>query len=405
MTTITARPYDIGWSRNPVKYTLHTDTALTTAGLQIEVQLQFKLFSAGAFEEVHTFSLTPDKDGNASIDWRRILDSKLSFQIPTTLNEVELCDEQTGLFYVKFREITAADTNPAWEDDVANTFHVYKGGLPEHRWHRSKYFTDFTYQWKLWMTWKKNNFKIFADQYNWLTYQHRANDTAVGAKVKIKLYYSDGTNDETTLIDAPGGAGIGQFLKNATYRIPIGIKNLALDAVQAAKTIVRYTVTPINSDDIAQTNSFDIFVDYRNFYDTISMHYFNSLGGFDTQAILGEINPTQQRTFDMAESNAANDGTSNILPAMLFTQQVEEQMMFRGNVGLIESNDEQDRLRDMLTSKEVYEYKFDQWYRLNILNQSTELGSRNRDLLDLPIEWSYGYVNESYAPDQLNLLQ
>jgi hypothetical protein len=399
-TSITERPNAVNWSKNPVKYHFHTDTVLTTAGLSIEVKLYFKFIEGGAFEEVISWPLTPDKDGNASIDWQRVIDSKLNFLVPPSVDDLLLCDEQTAIVHIMFREVTAADSNPAWTDDVANTFYVIKGGLPEHRWHKTKYWDDFTYQWKQWMTWKKNNFKIAPSQYCWLTYRHDADTTGVGADVRITLYYTDGTSDDTTLIAAPGNV----FKKYGIYRIPVGVVNLALDNVNPAKKIVRMAVVPRDEAGVALTNAFNIYIDYSNYYDTITMQYFNSTGGFDSCRVLGDIEPSHQRTADMAESNAENDGVSNVLPAMQFTQQVEEQMMFRGNVGLLNNAQEQDVLRDLLLSKEVYEYKFSQWYRINITNQSTEFGARSSDLFQLPLEWSYGYINESYAPDDLNLL-
>lgn len=382
-----------------MKYTLHTDTALTTPGLAIEVKLFFALIDAGAYTEVITFSLTPDEDGNVSIDWRRIIDSKLSFEIPTTINTIETCYKQTGKIYIKYREVTVALPDPEFATDADNVFWILKGGLPSHRWHRSKFFTDFSYAQRYFLTWKQSNFKIGINQHSWLTYRHLTDDVLANARVIIELTYTDSTVDQTTVLIPPGA----EWKKYGVYRIPAGIINLALDGVNPAKKIVRIRVMPFNNV-TALTNNFTLTADYRTFYNTVTMHYFNSLGGFDSQRILGDITPSLQRTFDMAESNAENDGESSILPAMQFTQQVEEQMMFRGNAGIFEDEDEQDVLRDLLVSKEVYEYKFEQWYRLNIQNQATELGARSQDILDLAIEWSYGYINESYAPDKLNLL-
>lgn len=395
--TIIERPGEINFSRNPIRYALQTNTSLATPGLRIDVRILYKIFQGGTYEALLEVPLTPDSNGRVDIDLNKIIDSLLTYKLPTiTSNLVSSSFEQVCQFYISYREITTAAPDPAWTDDAGGTRFATKGGLPYQLWKGSNYFINYAAANKPFLTWQKSGRSIGPDEISWLTYLHLLDDTT-NVSAKVSIYYTDGTStvDAVTLTFPET-----DVYKYGLYQIPAGITQLGLADVDPAKQIEYYGIKVVNAATTLKQNYF-FYIDYRHTYNTTAFNYFNSLGGFDSVRILGDITREARYESEAAETtvDAAYYNENELVP-MQFTQQVTEQIIFKGSVGLMDDDYEMDVKRDLRISKGVYEAKYEKWWLVNLLNNQVNIGSIADPVKDFPIEWTYGIVNENYAPDQ-----
>ncbi len=393
--SIIERPYEISFSRNPVRYALSTNTALTTAGLKIQVRLNFQKFSGVFFETIITLSLTPDSNGHVYVDFSKILDSLVNYQLPEIgLNTPSEAFDQVAKFYIDYREVTTAAPNPSWTSDSANLRYVNKGGLPYQLWQGGNYFINYASDTKPPLTWQKSGRSIGPTENHWLTYLHMGAATTDG-KAVVQIVYTDGTYSSLINLLFPGST----VPKYGIYRIPVGVTQLGLADINPAKTIHYYKVW-IQADGVDMKAAYEFYVDYRNNYNSAQFNFFNSLGGFDSVRIRGEIEREARYETEIAETTPeAGYYAENDLPPQQFAAQVLEDVVFKGSVGLTDDHYEIDVLRDFRISKGVYEAKYGRWWTVTLLNGSVNLGSVQDAVKDFPVEWTYGILNENYAPD------
>lgn len=397
--TILEKPHTIAFSRNPVNYSLITDTAITTAGLTIEVKLFFQAFNTVGFSEVITLPLTPDNTGKVQVDFKKILDSLVNFELPTFDIAVQKAFAQVGFYYIDYREITTATPNPAWLSQMPGTPHVViKGGLPYERWQGPNWFVNFDYPEKPYLTWQPSGRECATWEKMWLSYFHmKASDSEF--VVKYKVVYTDSTVNTDKELSFPAA----EPTYCGIYRFPTGIDQLGLTALEPAKKIYYYEVQIFDrlpDGDLPITTPYLYYVDYTIDYQTQQFNYFNSLGSIDSIRILGDIERVVEYERDIAENNPGHEYyiDENLVP-MLFTQQVLEQVSFKGNIGWLDAFKTQDLIRDLLVSKGVHQVKYNRWWPINITSRQADLGSLIADKRDLPLEWNYGFTNENYAPE------
>ena len=389
------RPAETSFSRNPVRYSLVTNTALDMAGLRIDVRLLYKALTASGYTRTFEISLAPDSNGVASIDLNKILDSLVTNSLPSIAStSVQRAFEQVGMFYIEYREISNATPTAGWTSDSTSARYVVKGGLPYERWQGPNYFLTYP---NPFLTWQKTGRNIGATESSWLTYLHTgASATSVSAKVSI--YYTDGTSDLDAITMAFPDATV---VKNSMYRIPVGPEHAGITAFDTAKVVEHYAVKVVDGSSTLHED-YLFTVDYRNTYSTTTFNFINSIGGMDSIRVRGTIQREARYENQMAETTPdAGYFNENQLVPTTFTQQVMEQITFKGSIGLMDDDDEMDRLRDLRISKGVYQAKFGRWWPVNLVNGTTNMGSADDELKDYPLEWTYGFINESYAPESV----
>ena len=210
------------------------------------------------------------------------------------------------------------------------------------------------------------------------------------------LTYTDGTTDNSFSLPVPTGG----FINNFYYHIPVGIAALQLDQINPAKKLQSYTVQPLIGGVNTVTAAYKFTVDYRYFYDNHAINYFSSIGGFETARVTGEIEHEINRIASTA--NVANDGANyfkNEVPAVMKSHGMQEKFLYKGNVGFMEDPYSQDTLRDLLMSRQHFEYRNNRWITVILTNEQTSLGARSQSIFDFPIQWEYAVVNQNYAPD------
>lgn len=391
MITLLERPYQVCFSRNPVAYKLQTNTALATQGLKIDVRLMFRRFGANDFIQQIAISLVPDSSGIAEIDFSKVLDSLVDYSLPAITTAVpERAFDQVGEFYVGYREITTAAPNPVWTTD-SSTIRVIKGGLPYEKWQGPNYFINNNGV----LTWQKTGRLIGPTEKAWYTYLHLGTNNQANMAAKVNLYFTDGTvQTNAVTINFPDTA----VPKYGIYRIPVGAQ-LALKDVQPAKTIHYYTVRIVaNTTDL--TVAFKYIVDYRGNYSRITLYYLNSLGGLDSIRLLGELGKkvAYDRQFSEKTLGGKYYSTTEIASMQENIKNVE-QVTYSGSVGLMDDEDQYDRIRDLMISTKVQMIKFNRWAPVLVTNNSVDMGTNSDPVKDFPVDFTPGYVNESYAPD------
>jgi len=391
MVLMTERPYEVCFSRNPVVYRFQTDTALSTPGLRIDVRMFHRKFGAFGFVQIFETSLVPDSAGRVSIDLRKTVDSLIDYKLPlATSIAIQSAFDHAGTVYVDFREVTTAAPSPAWTSDLSNSITVVKGGIPYQQWQGPKYFFNSNGI----LTWQKTGRGIGPTEKSWLTYLHLGMNNQENMSAKVNVYYTDGTSTLNAVTLPISGA----VPKYGIYHIPTG-SQLALKDLDSAKVIHYYTVRVV-AGTTNLTVEFKYVVDYRNTYSVTTLHWFNSLGGFDSIVLRGELNKKTVYERQFAEKMIGDDYYSiTQLATMQENIKNQEQESYSGSVGLMDDPDMYDRLRDLMLSNRVWQLKFKRWRPVLITNTNVDLGNEGDSIKDFPVEFTPGYVNESYAPD------
>ena len=390
--TLTERPYEVAFSRNPVIYKFRTDTALNTAGLRIDVRLFHREFAGNTFLQIVDVSLVPDSTGSVQVDFQKILDSLLEYQLPTIKSaSSEKAYSQVGQFYVDYREATTAAPSPSWTSDLNKSRIVVKGGLPYQQWQGPNFFIKQSGN----LTWQKHGRYIGHKELSWMTYLHLGANNQEGLNAKVNVWYTDGTNTENAVVIPLPVTAAPRY---SIFRIPVGYQ-LRLDKLNEEKTIWYYTVR-IAGTTTDLTPEYRYEIDYRNTYSKFTMYFFNSLGGFDSVRLLGNTSKEAKYDQTVAEKTLTDKYylTTEVAAQSYVTQKIE-QIVYKSSIGLVDDGDIVDRARELFLSKSVSIIRFNRWNPVILLNNSIDFGSDADPVKDLPVEWTPGYTNESYSPD------
>lgn len=389
-------PFEVNWSRNQVRYGIHTDTTLDTPGLVLEVKLRYRSRD-DLFRDIVTQSLTPDENGNIFLDVSFILDSLLTYQLPEiTNNAVQQIINQSGDFYIDYREITSSNNAPSWISTVDKVRKVIKGGLSYESWSGGNFFTQYIPVEKIFLTWQPTGYLSAASEQ---LYLHYLSTSAIDDQVtaRIKIHFADSSEDNSKIINV-GSAGIAKY---DIYCIPAGCDQLQLQQVAPEKIIQWWEIAIYNGSTIL-AGPYRYVLDYRYYGDEIQFNFFNSLGGIDSIRIRG--NWEIQHTRDTAEIERISDAyyyNTNELPAMVDDAVLKERITWKGDAGYM-SRIQQDRYRELLLSRKRVALIRDRWINARILNKSTSLYNKGEQMTSLPLEWAFSYDNISYTPSNVD---
>lgn len=395
MVFIIDEPYEVSWSRNPIRYGIHTTTSLDVSGIVIEVKLKFKTVE-NTFSDIITQSLAPDKEGNVFIDISFILDSLLKYQLPDLVsNTVEPIVLQKGFFYIDYREISSLNGNQGWNTTKDRIRTVIKGGLSNESWSRERFFTDYLPSHKMFLTWQESGYLASPKEILFLHFLS-VTSTFSQLSISVKVHYSDSAEILKSVLIGPD-TGVNKY---DIYIIPVGVEQLQLHLLNPDKNIQWWEVT-ILQDSTLLTSPYRFIYDYRYFKDEVQFNFFNSLGGIDSIRIKGNWETTHVR--DVTEIERVSDPyayNQNELPAEIDDNVFKERITWKGNAGFMNSK-QQDRYRDLFLSRKRVAIFRGRWVNARILNKNTSLYNTAENLSNLPLEWSFGFDNVSYTPDSV----
>jgi hypothetical protein len=384
MITITEQPANLVWSKNPMRYQATTDTDLDTDGFYIRCKVYF---NAALMIE---FAVSPDATGAIAFDIRNIINALLRYDLPTQANAVTDLVNQYGDCYVTLHEVTTA--TPEDPDFVtSNVSTVLKGGLNYETWDRDNYFSLYDNSKKVFLTWYESGRKVAAWQAHWLTYLHLAN-TSTAAAVVAKIYYTDGTDDTVNLFNFPDSTAT----QNKLYRFPAGINQLELADVDATKDIWYYDIKIMDDTDVVE--SFRFYCDYDTDYEKLLLHYFSSIGGFESLRLKGETEMADNREAEATEPYTSGFNASGEVYTRTGYSKLNIGEQYKSNIGATDLINEQDLRREIFYSPSVYRLVNSRWWPVQVLNKNVSRGKLFEQVREMSIEWAYGFTNENYTP-------
>ena len=390
---IQERPYEIIFSAGPSRYVIQSDLPFNTAGLVIEIKLFFKYLGDSDYREIFAQPAYHDKLGKVSFYPAAILDSMLTWQLPSLYVSIHRMGSQTGKYYIAYREITNGNLNPEWIHDLANERFVLKGGLAYERGEGPNFFASYLPIHKPFLTWQQSGRLCGLTERMYLSFfMHREPNGDVLVKYFIK--YTDGTDGQSLLmITNPAKFGV--------TSIPTGILQMELNEIDPGRKIWYYEVS-VQDDGGILAMPFRYFLDNRNSYNDTQFNFHNSIGGFDSIRILGVVEQDLKRSINTASITTELDVTPEIVVPREFVQNIAASRTYKANAGYF-GRKEEESLRDVFFSKSVWHCKYSRWWPVLVTEDTVKLPSSNDKLFTLPLEWKYGWSNSSYTPEFIDV--
>lgn len=395
MTTITERPHNFSFSENEIRYVFNTDDP-GAAGCEVETEIHYLSSDLLIDIRMITLSLIPAADGSIYFQIHNYLKSLLTPQLPDPAGDVlQPVTDQFRLYYIRYREKTIAQADPAWTDDVDNKKTALLGGVEQMKFRRNNFFANYLNDTKSFLTWQPGGKRIFTDQEHYLTFLIGANVTVF--TVKVQTIFTDLTTIGITYLQSVTAA------MSRIWRFRSGLEALGLQLLSPTKKIYYYEVSVTSgTDTIAAPYRF--YVDYNRFYDFHDFHYFNSLGGIDTARLQGQFNRNVNIAADDLEHITNNESFTSSFPKSQYSQaNALKRDSYKGDIGWSRSQLQQEVLIELLVSKGIFEIIGGRWIRVINLGKSQDLGNNNEKKWSFPLEWNYGYTDAVFTPKNVLL--
>lgn len=393
--TLTQRPHIFCFSKNPVQYKF-TVPDYTAAGALIHVELYMKNIGVvGAGTLIYAEPIKPSS-AETAINLQDIIDAALDYQLPDFSGGViQSGFNHIKIFYIKYYHTTDADPDVVYSTDVTKLRYALKGGIANPEWDWNNYFVYLRGS-LMFLTWQPNNCFVGLDDNFFISYLNTV--AAVPLTLKVFVEYSDGTT-------ANADHAFGDSGENLLYHIGAGVSQLGIDVT---KQVYRYSISVVETATPATifAGSFTYYIDYRQFYYTKFLHFYNSLGGLQYTRVRGDIEYEVPRKF--SESERYHGITVIGAPAgEEYTQSgITKIDTFKGETGFIHAIAEYDTLQELLLTGFAWERRFftpvpggaGANLRIYITQSSAKMGSTADKKQSMSLEWRYTFSNQVYTP-------
>lgn len=397
---IVQKPHEISFSGNPIQYFFSfTPYGLTEQRQDIRLQIRVEMeVSVGSdtYKEIKAQTLIPDKTGSMFADISSICHSYLEWYIPRpSLNKLLEIRNQSA----RFRLVIIAQQDgqliagPITTDPIT----VIKGGLAYENNQVKKFFTQYIEADKNPLHFFTDSEKVASGDKRYMSWIYPHEATTEVQTLKLKTYQEGGnvvTQTATFRINAR---------KHALYICPIGLDDLkAMMPVDLYPDLtVKYEVSIVTDTNVVIVAPVTFYVDYRNFYDSRNLLFVNSPGGIDGLRILGEVEYAGEYSSNNAVSIPPPAGVKDaILQPQDFDVENTEIEKFTGSTEFIPLK-KLSRLRDLLLSRSVYEYKSGVLIPVRILKKSLKFYNSKDDLYGMTFEWQHAFSNSYYTPQNI----
>lgn len=395
--SITQRPHIYCFSKNPVQYTFDVPD-FAAAGAFLNIRIYTRVVSAAAGTETLLYD-DKIKPPAAAVEYnlQDILDSALIYQLPN-FSGTQIQTDLTHVkeYFITYRFITDADPDPAFFTDADKFRYIVKGGIANPLWDWNNYFINHLQVIKPFLTWQPNNrFVGLMDEFfiTWLN-QTATEPLSLNAFVE----YTDGTSNGVQIPFGDSG-------EKQLYNIMAGAEALGLNALEPTKKIYRYIlqVEETNNPGNKHTETYNYYIDYRQFYYTKFFHYYNSLGGLECVRIRGEIQSDINITFSESEKYQGGViiGTPNT--EQYIQSAISKTDSFKAEVGYLHTAAEKDVLQELLLGKFKWERIYSRNMRIYVTTRNAPMANTSERLHSLAIEWRYTFTNTVYTPQSADL--
>jgi hypothetical protein len=398
MATITERPYKYSFSENEIRY------VLTVADPEVEgLEVQFEIYTHSIGEvaaKFVSFSLYAPPDGIIYCHIRSYLKSLLLPTLPDPAGAVvQPARSQLQYFYIRYREVTTADPNADWIDDIGHKSLVVLGGVEQIKFSNNDFIEAYIELNKAFLTWVPQAKRyVFANQLHYLSFLVAFNSPEL--TVHIDMRYTDGSTAEKDIVYTNND---GQLL----FHVNTGVIGLQLSALQPTKKIWYYEVsvfakTTFLVQQILIANAYRFYIDYRQFYYYNDFVYLNSLGGWDSLRLKGEREYTVDTSSTDVEHVIYKDAVDTTTPQRQFSQvNVFKTDKYKADAGYQPSRGQQEAIIELLVSGHIYELIHGRWIGIQNLKKSTDINAASDKKWGLAVEWSYAYTDNSFTPKAL----
>ena len=379
MIEILKRPYLINWSGNNIYYELYSAAAAADSSITFEVSIAFKRNNETDFSEVIILPFVP-VNGTALFDIKDIIDAQLAFDMPNFADESKICYNQSGQFYIEFREVSAAAPDAAFiSTESYQPRYAVKGGVHPYHYKGNNFWLTFYPVQQMFFTWRPQGQLVLPTEQTFLSFFYDGADADVLAQLKVT--YKDATTETFTrtipvdaycmimlqsnlYFDWDGGAG---FDADNVYKWEVRIRNSA--------------------DDETLVDWFTYEQDNRPDYEQTIIHYRNSIGGLDNCRVRGVVEKRMNYELVQAEHILPVDYfNETALPAQQSTISSSENVIHSGEIGFV-SKQEQESLRDIFLYRELYMKKLGKWWPLLLLTDDFVLRKTTDMRWSVPLEW------------------
>lgn len=398
------RPSDQNWSGNPIHYHLYSAAAAADASIAFEVKIFFKRSDAVGYSEIVVLKYDP-VGGSARLDIQDVLDGLMEYETPTIAPDFEynsptFAKKMTGLFYIGWREITAADPDPAWDTtESAYAKFVIKGGIAFHKWRGDNFWVNYFFPVKPFLTWQLSGRLARYNERMYLAWLNLTDVDAGAIKMRRKVVFTDGTN-YTADLNCPA-------TKNDVVFFPSGARQLKLQEINPVKRIYYWELQVWNSaDGVPLSDVFRYELDNKNNYNDINLNYRNSLGAFDSVSINGVVEFSLTREFtEQGQIVMYNYFTGGSIKGKVKAANSTELQIYKGDIGHLKK-EEQQRLRDIHFQREVWWEQQGKWLPVLAMTGSQKLASSTDQVRSMPIEFAIASGGDRYfTPDSVNLAE
>lgn len=399
--SIIKQPYQVAFSQSEMYFGF----AITPFGyneqkqnitLNVSIEIE-ENFNSTAFIEIKQQSFYPDNSGKIIFDISSIIDPYLNYYNPRIdLPRITNAAGQYKRYRIAYQLQKNGITLGA--KSYSDAAIAIKGGLSEDVLVKTDFFTNYIDANANALTYFKN-FKVSIDETRFITALY-SKDDGEAIKVKYTLYFDDNTsNDKTTLIEKT-------YSQWEVFVLPSGFNQCNLStAIPAGKDIsnvISYRVTvfqPNNANAVYLIK--DYIIEHRNFYNTYQIFFRNSIGGFETLLLRGQVDFKTDYEKMYAKKTYSPESYANLLMLhQVKINNVDETISYKGNSGFI-SKFNLDVLRDIFIVQEVYELVENRFLPININTKSVNFYTNQDSLFNLQIDWSRAYVNHKYTPHNI----
>jgi hypothetical protein len=419
MIIVNERPYDLCMSGNPIGYELYSALAATDADIYFEVRIKFCYTHTLSFATLVTFPVYPVA-GIAKFDIKDFLDGKLAYDLPefnAEEKDATLAPNHAGKFYIEFREILTAGSDPSWNDSESDyEKFVMKGGLTYFTYRGDNFWENYFNDNNPFLTWRESG--RFARMQDRMYLAFLNVDTLpsflIGEEVipaalwaSAKVYYTDGTESARQYHEVPPD----QAYAYSINFIPAGCHQWSLQDLNPAKQIHKWDIQMYytSAADGTKTELNDPFIfeaDNRNDYNNFLLQFRNSLGGIDPILLRGDIDPNLNYNYTEQQRTFLTDYFSGdyITPARIIANSTEK-VIWKADAGWL-SKEEQDRLRDMNLERNAWWNvgNNDKWWPVNIITPSFKQKSSGDERWQFPVEFSLAHDGDKYyTPGAIDL--
>lgn len=396
--TLIQRPHIFCFSKNVVQYKF-TVADYTAPGAIIWVQLYMRpVGDVTNGTLIYADSIKPSAIETA-INLQDVIDANLEHQLPDFAGAtIQSNFKHINEFYTRYAYTTDADTALVWSTEITKIRYAVKGGIAKPDWDWNNYFI-YQRTSKRFLTWLPNSTFVGLNDAFFISFLNTVGSVALA--LNIDAEYSDGSTSNISVVFGDSG-------ELRLYHLAAGVNQLGIDT--SVGQLYRYTLKVVENGDTTNilAGPLTFYIDYRKFYYTKFLHYYNSLGGLQYTRVRGDIEYEVPRNFSESERY---QGISVIgsPPSEEYNQSgISKTDTFKGETAWINTRTEYDVLQELLLTLFAWERKFyipagvgsdaGRNLRIYITQKSAKMGSTADKRQSLALEWRYSFTNQVYTP-------